>query len=182
MKPPPELNKDAEKTADIAVASGTLTAAQKEILIFGRLVFEDPPQPPYQTESQERADWIQQGERLTAETQFRNRRPHGFFKYDLLPLLEAGRISSDEAARIDDEFLFLDADQKAGLMAVFADETEVLRRAAVGVPWILESRLAEFQVARRWHAFRGRPLLAEKYERLCSTIEKVIEHTGLVNA
>lgn len=115
-----------------------------------------------------------------AEPRMAGCRPSGFFAYELKcldhfrweeqirELLERDLIDAAEANWIEDSYSALSGDQSPDLYASF-ETAAGIQRMRLGA-YRLRSMLREFELARAWHVWRGRPELADRYQRRAAAV------------
>jgi hypothetical protein len=159
---------------------GGLTDTQREMLTYGDFMFT--PGPGFHDEESERAAWFEHRDEILAEMgNLPGRRPAGYFKYELKAnpnnsdaelsiLLDNGLIGPQEARDLERQRPILSND--ATVFDSFENES-LLRRMGHLRP-ILEGHAQAFEVAAKWHTWRGREALAERYRLRRDTVQRVL--------
>jgi len=159
------------------------SAAMLEALVLGDGAFSGGG-PGFASTTEERAAWNAYRNALMAEYSGPGRRPFGFYRHDLgvaplqwfdeiRALLEHGLIDATEALLCEKVHHVLS--DNAAVYSSF--ESAALIRAMSLSPSVLLHCQREFELASTWHAWRGRPELAEKYGRRAQAIRDVMQHT-----
>ena len=118
-------------------------------------------------------------------------RPAAYFKFELglnpppnrlleqvAVLLDRNLIDAIEATEIESHYPMLNADQATAFCSEFDSAVSVLYAHHHGAE-ILSRTVARFDLASRWHAWRGRPELAELYARRHAIVLNVLEQHNL---
>ena len=149
-----------------------LNDAQEHLLIFG-CVFGAHHQERFASEVDERAAWELHRERLMAQVKDPGRRPHAYYKFDLGVdppwrwfdeieiLLDHNLIGEDEAIKIERNVEMLSGDQAEAYCASFDGEKTIAWMQLSPDSWC--DFAEQFDVAAKWHQWRGREGLAERY-------------------
>lgn len=165
---------------------GGLTEAQREWLLVGGFILADPRNGrPFASEAEELAAWNEHRDELMAEARHNRAgsRPHAFFKFDLKVtprrghdelaiLLEHRLIDVDEARLIERFDMTLAPEQSPGLYSAF-DSHELIERRGFD-RYTLESVAGEFELATKWHAWRGRSEISELYRARAEAVRGVM--------
>jgi hypothetical protein len=112
-----------------------------------------------------------------------NRRPAAYFQFELCEetppwivgteaLLRSGEIRGEENAKDIETNPTMSGRQPEELNSVFLTMDEI-RELGNTVP-DLERLLREFGIAQAWHAYRKRPALATKYERIGTNLRAIL--------
>jgi hypothetical protein len=154
-----------------------------QVLMWGMALVQDGL--GFQNAGEERQTWIEHRDELLKATE-PGQRPVAFFLFDLgikdrvtyrwfdqiTVLLDRDLIGAEEAERVDHSYKELDPDQDA-LNNSFDTLEETARQQLS--KYTLETLEGEFTLASRWHAWRGRPALAELYHLRSSMVHVVLE-------
>lgn len=152
-----------------------------EALVLGDGGFTDGG-PGFASAIEERAAWIAHRNALMAEHSGPGRRPFGFYRHDLgvaplqwfdeiRALLEHDLIDVTEALLCEKSHNVL-SDSEAVYSAF---ETAALICGMNHTPSVLLHCQREFELAITWHAWRGRPELAEKYRLRAQAVRDVMQ-------
>ena len=120
-----------------------------------------------------RAAWQQYREQIMADLSCAGRQPAAFYRFDLninvprrwydelIVLLDKRLISAEEAVRIEASNQMLSGEHQEAFCAAFDDAGAIIqmRLDADGAGTLVK----KFEAAARWHQWRGRPEVAERY-------------------
>ena len=149
-----------------------LTGAQRDILLFGYVLIAHG-EPGFESEDEERKAWQRYGPEMIALLNHPWRKPAGYYKHELhidppscwpgelAALLDHNVITADDIVRIEACEPMLSGQHQDAYCGSFDDPASIQR---VGLdPDMAESMAEEFEAAARWHQWRRRPEVAERY-------------------
>jgi hypothetical protein len=121
------------------------------------------------------------------------KRPHAFFRFDLgitdrivwrwhdqlRVLLERGLISAEEAERCENRCPELNPAQAPEFCSSHDSRATIISSGAGRLgPEIVSELVEEFEVVSRWHTWRGRPELADRYRRRAEAVRQFLEDSS----
>lgn len=176
--------------------SSLLTDDQREELLFGfafhygfEFVRNDgshvtSSESSFANASNKRTAWMRYRSELMAQCQ-PGHRPRAFYRLDLglniLPcrwpdelnvLLDHNLIDADEAVRIEASTLMLSPKQNLEFCCSFEDPRLIAQMRLS--PSVLDNTAHAFDVAARWHLYRDRPTIAERYRLRAAAIRELL--------
>lgn len=158
-------------------------------MIGGELLADGPP---FENSGAERDGWNKFRAELMATSYGAGMiRPVAYFRWDLgivdrvvhrwhdqlAVLLDRNLISAEEAERIDHAFSQLHPKQSLAYGSSF-ERPNAIRSLQLS-RYLLSDSAQEFDFAARWHVWRGRPELAERYHLRASTVRAVLQEGRL---
>ena len=168
------------KAAHVYRKPHALNAAQREYLLIGLPLMEDPGQADFPTEDAERAAWEANKVELMAECG-PGRRPWGYYKQELHETLIPGwwhreievlerhnLIGREEEIRLEHDYPLLSAKQDVN------DREPPAGFREYSVETLKHTR-DEWRVVSAWHAKRNRKELAAMYEARAACLARWID-------
>lgn len=153
-------------------------STRHQLLLYG-MVFTNGG-PPFESESDKKQAWQAHRSELLAECP-PGTRPNAFFLYDLRVdrppldwhdqvrlLLDRQLLSIEEAVRCECDYRMLNPTDSLDFCSGFESESDIHRQHLSAQ--VLARLACQFQLAARWHDWRGRPKIAAKYQLRASVV------------